>query len=172
MTRNIFISLVLIGLLAFGIGFGTFAWFTSQATSDNNTFTSGTLVIDSPGRLTADLDVYNIYPGWSKSKTITVHNSGSLDFKYRMSVKALPDNKLYDGPTPLMVKINNGDFKEIDELGNVELGTIAAGQDGTFTITFKLPEAANNDYQEASGTFTFVFDATQTANPGWNEAGQ
>lgn len=172
MRRNIIISLVLIGLLAFGIGFGTFAYFTSQATSTNNTFTAGTMTIDSPGTLTANLAVGNIYPGWSTSKTITVHNSGSLDFKYRISVQALTGNILYDGATPLQVSINGGTFKDIDELGNVELGTIAAGQDGTFTIAFKLPEAADNSYQGASGTFTFVFDATQTTNPGWNETGQ
>lgn len=169
MRRNIIISLVLIGLLSFGIGFGTFAYFTSQATSENNTFTAGTLVIDSPGTITANLNVGNIYPGWSVTKTVTVTNSGSLDFKYRMSVEELAGNILYDGDTPLQVSINGGDFVNIDEMGYVELGTIAAGHTGTFTIAFKLPEAADNDYQGATGTFTFVFDATQTGNPGWSE---
>ncbi|MCR4430422.1 MAG: CalY family protein [Tepidanaerobacteraceae bacterium] len=172
MRRNIIISLVLIGLLAFGIGFGTFAYFTSQATSQNNTFTAGTLTIDSPGQLTASLAVGNIYPGWTTSKTITVHNSGSLDFKYRISVQPLAGNMLYDGATPLQVSINGGAYTNINSLGYVELGNIAAGQDGTFTIAFKLPEAADNSYQGASGTFTFVFDATQTSNPGYSEAGQ
>lgn len=169
MRRNIIISMVLIGLLAFGIGFGTFAYFTSQATSEDNTFATGTLTIDSPGKLTADLDVGNIYPGWTTSKTITVHNSGSLEFKYRISVQPNTGNILYDGATPLQVSINGGAFTNINALGYVELGTIAAGEDGTFTIAFKLPEAANNDYQNASGTFTFVFDATQTTNPGYSE---
>jgi predicted ribosomally synthesized peptide with SipW-like signal peptide len=169
MKRNIIISLVLIGLLAFGIGFGTFAYFTSQATSTDNTFTAGTLIIDSPGTLTAELAVGNIYPGWTTNKTITIHNSGSLDFKYRISVQPNTGNMLYDGATPLQVSINGGAFTNINALGYVELGTIAAGADGQFTIAFKLPEAANNSYQGASGTFTFVFDATQTTNPGWAE---
>lgn len=171
MKKKAIISLVLIAMLAFGIGAGSFAWFTSQATSTDNVFTAGTLTIDSPGTIaTSDLGVSNIYPSWNESKTVTVHNNGSLDFKYRMSVQALTENILYDGTTPLQVKVNGGDWENINALGvdgYIELGTIAAGGDDTFTIAFRLPEAANDTYQAASGTFSFVFDATQTTNPGW-----
>ncbi|EOD01702.1 TasA family protein [Caldisalinibacter kiritimatiensis] len=168
MKKRMILSLVLVGLLAFGVGMGTFAWFTSQATSENNVFETGTLVIDDPGALTANMTVDNIYPSWvSEEKTITVHNSGSLDFKYRMSVEALTDNILYDGDTPLQISVNGADFVDINQLAYVDLGEIAAGSDGTFTVQFKLPDEANNDYQDESATFTFVFDATQTGNTGW-----
>lgn len=170
MKKKAIISLVLIAVMAFGIGAGSFAWFTSQATSTNNEFKAGTLTIDSPGTITADLaEINNIYPSWNKSKTVTVHNSGSLDFKYRISVQPLEGNILYDGETPLQVKINDGSWTNINELGYVELGTIAAGQDGQFDIAFQLPSEADNEYQGASATFTFVFDATQTTNPGYDQ---
>ncbi|MTI69373.1 MAG: hypothetical protein FH751_03825 [Firmicutes bacterium] len=171
MKKKVLLSVLLVGLLAFGAGMGTFAWFTDTATSNDNVFETGTLTIDDPGELTAQMTVDNIYPGWtSDEKEITVTNSGSIDFKYRISVEALTDNILYDGATPLQVKINDGAYVNINELGNVELGEITAADDtGTFNIQFKLPEAANNDYQNQSATFTFAFDATQTENDGWTE---
>ncbi len=172
MKKRLFLTLVLVGLLAFGVGMGTFAWFTSTATSTDNVFETGTLDIMGPGEsgIVADMAVGNIYPSWtSGAKTITVTNSGSLDFKYRISVEALTENILYDGDTPLQVSVNDGDFVDIDEMGYVELGDIDAGQTGTFTIEFKLPQEADNDYQDADATFSFVFDATQIGNTGWTE---
>lgn len=172
MKKSLLISLVLIGVMAFGLGIGTYAYFTSQATSEDNTFATGTLVIDSPGTLTtAEMGVDNIYPGWSDSRGVTVHNSGSLEFKYRVRVDSDPlvGNPLYDGDTPLQVSFDGVNYTDIDALDYVELGTIAAGGDGTFNIYFKLPEAADNDYQGAEATLTFVFDATQVGNPGWTE---
>lgn len=170
MKFRVLISFVLIGLLAFAAGLGTVAYFTSTATSTDNTFTAGTLNIASPGTISSSLPVGNIFPGWeSGTKTVTVSNTGSLDFKYRISVAALTGNRLYDGVTPLQVSVNGGDFKDISKLGYVELGTIAAQGTGTFTIAFKLPATADNAYQGATGTFQFVFDATQTNNTGWNQ---
>lgn len=162
MKKKAIISLVLIAMMAFGIGAGSFAWFTSQATSTDNVFEAGTLTIDSPGTITTDLlEVNNIYPSWNQSNEVTVHNSGSLDFKYRVSVEELTGNILFDGDTPLQVSVNNGTWTDINKLGYVELGTIEAGQDGEFEIAFRLPEEADNDYQNVSANFTFVFDAAQ-----------
>lgn len=169
MSKKLIISLMLIGILAFGAGLGTFAYFTSTATSSDNVFETGTLVIDNPGTLTTDLEVDNIYPTWTTSKTVTVHNSGSLVFKYRMSVTPLTGNILYDGATPLQVSVNGDTWTNIDDLGYVELGQIAAGTEGTFTIGFKLPAEANNDYQDATADFDIVFDATQVENPGYTQ---
>lgn len=170
MKKKAIISLVLISLMAFGIGAGSFAWFTSQATSTDNVFTAGTLEIEGPGTITSEmLNVSNIYPSWQESKAVKIKNIGSLDFKCRMSVKPLTGNKLYDGPTPLQVSVNGGAYKDIDELGYVGLGQLGAGKEGSCTIVFRLPEAADNEYQGASATFEFVFDATQTENPGWTE---
>ncbi len=191
MKRNLLISLVLIGILAFGLGVGSYAYFTSQAKSENNTFATGTLVIDSPGSLTKNMTVDNIYPGWySDIKTIKVHNSGTLDLKCRMSVLPNAGNPLYDGDTPLEVAaywipfVNGSEseektdqasllpmYKKINAMGYVDLGGfIPSGKDGTLIVGFRLPEAANNAYQGIKGDFTFVFDATQVKNQGWTEA--
>lgn len=173
MSKKAILSLVLIGLLAFGAGLGSYAWFTSQATSTGNVFETGTLEIGGDDgvvqQLTSEMSVDNIYPSWTSGvKTINVENTGSLEFKYRMSVEALAENLLYDGATPLQVSVNGGAFTDIDELGYVELGNIAANSTGTFTIEFMLPQEANNDYQGATAAFAFVFDATQVNAP-WTE---
>lgn len=171
MKKKAILSLVLVALLAFGIGAGSFAWFTSQATSTNNLFEAGTLKIGdeiagSTARtvetLTVSTDTLgNIFPGWtSTAKTISVENNGSLPFIYRMSVNA-SNSILYTGATPLQVKIDGGSWTDIDALGYVEFPQVAAGATGQFTIQFMLPTGANDDYQGAEADFTFVFDAKQ-----------
>ncbi|MFA5523529.1 MAG: TasA family protein [Tissierellales bacterium] len=170
MSKKALLSLLLIGVLAFGAGLGTFAWFTSQATSTDNVFETGTLIIGENEEIEHILTVENIYPSWeSEVKEIEVKNTGSLEFKYRMSVEALIGNLLYDGTTPLQVKVDNGEFTDINDLGYVELGTIKPSETGTFEIQFRLPQEADNEYQDAQASITFVFDATQVNNETWTE---
>lgn len=164
MTKKLLISLILTCVLTFSVAYGTYAYFTSSASSTQNVFTSGNLTITGPGTMTTDLSVSNLAPGTVVGpKTVTVNNSGSLTFKYKISVAPHADNPLYNGNTPLQVSINNGAWTNIREL-NVMLGTVEPNQAGTFTIAFKLPETADNTYQGVSADFTFLFDATQTEN--------
>lgn len=168
MSRRVLLSVLLIGLLAFGVGMGTFAWFTDTAKSQENLFETGTLTIDvnSPMIATADFD--NIYPSWDSGKIgYEVRNTGSLDFKYRMKVESV-DSILYNGDYAIEVSINGGEFVQIDEVGTVEIGEIAAGQTGNLDLQFRLPEGADNDYQDESASFTFVFEATQVNNEAWD----
>ncbi len=177
MNRKLLTGILAIALICACAGVGTMAYFTSRVESGDNVFTTGTLVIDSPGALTAEMDVDNIYPGWFEDKDITVKNSGTIPLKYRISVQPLTGNIFYDGKKPLqigIVKPTDPPTKlpklgRIDWMKPVEIGTIPAGGSSTFNITFYLPKEANNDYQGKSATFTFVFDATQTANQGWAE---
>lgn len=160
------IVLLVVGLLTIVSAYGTYAWFTSQATSTGNVFVTGTLNISGPGQITTDLSVDNIYPSWTTSKTVTVKNNGSIPFKYRLSVLPLIGNLLYDGPTPLQIKINSGNFVNINQLGTVDLGILntknQSGDSAQITFEFKLPPEADNAYQGVTGNFTFLFDATQT----------
>lgn len=171
------ISLLLIGLLAFGAGAGTFAWFTSEATSAGNVFDAGTLTIDNPGdgaMVSTVANVANAFPGWSGSKTITVTNSGSLDFQFRLdsiTEAAGSDSVLFDGADGLEVSVDGGAnyFPVNTFAGTDSLGTIAAGQTGTFDILYRLPNTADNTYQDAVTTLEFNFLATQGANTTWAE---
>jgi len=44
-SKRLLISLSLIAMMAFAVGMGTYAYFTSQATSTSNAFTAGTLTV-------------------------------------------------------------------------------------------------------------------------------
>ncbi|WP_202708156.1 TasA family protein [Sporosalibacterium faouarense] len=94
MKKRLVLSLLLVGLLAFSAGMGTFAWFASQATSSNNTFAAGTLTVSLEGQDTEQNDFSidgpiqpgdivtrdsNGDPGYA---TIEIVNSGSLDLGY------------------------------------------------------------------------------------------
>ncbi len=85
MNKKIIISVLLIGVLAFSLGLGSYAWFTSQATSSDNTFTTGTLRLDQGG-----LEAFNLNDEVNKLKpsditrliTIDIINDGSLDLAW------------------------------------------------------------------------------------------
>ncbi|WP_176461728.1 TasA family protein [Anaeromicrobium sediminis] len=189
MNRKVLLSMLLIGVLMFGVGMGTYAYFTSVATSENNLFETGTLEIgdiNTMDQVTIAASSTGIYPGWTSGvKTINVNNNGTLELQYRMSVSQFNDTAidslpasmntlLYDGATPLQVSINGGTPQNINALGVngfVNLGTIPANQSGTFTIEFSLPTAANNLYKNATGDFDFLFEATQVGNNAYTESG-
>ncbi|MTI48865.1 MAG: hypothetical protein FH761_13555 [Firmicutes bacterium] len=88
MTKKALLSITLIGLLAFGVGMGTYAWFTSQATSSNNSFATGTLALATAGEgsINIDLNTANLQPGdiltgddTTEFASITIENDGSLN---------------------------------------------------------------------------------------------
>ncbi|WP_026478955.1 SipW-dependent-type signal peptide-containing protein [Alkaliphilus transvaalensis] len=167
MNKKLLISLLLIGVLAFGAGLGTMAWFTNSSSSANNVFQTGTLAISGPANkdISSTFDVGNIYPTWSDSKTITVKNTGSLPFKYRVSVSSTRDTLLYKGEDGLRIQIGDGPQMPLNQLVNYDLGVIAAGEQGLLNITFSLPATANNQYQALKDSFTFTFEATQVNAP-------
>lgn len=162
---RVIIGLVLICVLILSAGLGTYAWFTSKSTSSGNRFETGILKIEGPGTIEAEWQSQGgIYPGW-KSDVIskTIKNDGTLDFKYRMYVDPV-DSILFNGATPLQINVNNKGYVDINKLGYVYLGQISKGQSDTVTFQFRLPEEANNAYQNIGATFTFNFVATQVEN--------
>lgn len=167
MNKKVIISLVLIAVMAFGTAIGTFAYFTSQATSIDNVFQAGTLKIAGPGSngiASGILDVRSIYPGWEQTKTVNIQNTGSLPFKYKVSATTPTENALWNGENGLRVMINGGEPMHIYGLSNYLLGTILPGQNKNITFTFTLPTAAGNEFQALMSRINFAFDATQIEN--------
>ncbi|WP_300301686.1 TasA family protein [Anaerosolibacter sp.] len=169
MNKKVLLSILLIGVMMFGIGMGTYAWFTSTATSQNNYFEAGELEITGPGaNKVAEnvVDVRNIYPGWEQQKTINIQNTGTIPFQFKVSATSNNNTLLYNGQHNIQVKVNGGEYVGINSFNNVSLGTIAAGGNKDVTFTFKLPTTADNNYQNLLDSFNFVFDATQIENNG------
>ncbi|MCQ1528644.1 TasA family protein [Lutispora saccharofermentans] len=174
MKKKAIISLVLVAMLAFGIGAGSFAWFTSQATSADNVFEAGTLKIGVPneGENTAFITASNWAPNDSITQDLVVKNIGSLAYKYKVSAsKTAGDDLFYNVLDVVITKggteIYNGKLSGLTD--KVVSTDVASGVDETLTFKVAFPSTAGNAYQGLGATIKFVFDATQTTNPGWAE---
>lgn len=88
MNKKLIISLVMVGIMAFGAGLGSYAWFTSAATSNDNVFQAGTLQLDVnndvEGAYTLELgEISNIQPGdVMNEEEIVITNEGTLDLAW------------------------------------------------------------------------------------------
>lgn len=103
-NKKILASILMIGMLAFGLGFGTQALFSDTETSSENTFTAGTLKLDvqSDNGEVVSYTFENIKPGdsagwegvtspWVPGLSWTVTNIGSLGGVLTVSIVNLVD---------------------------------------------------------------------------------
>lgn len=189
--KKIFISLILIGVLAAIALVGAVALFTDTATSPDNSFATGTvdLAIDPA---TAMFTVTNMAPGDVVYDGLQVTNSGSLQLRYAMTTTD-DDTSTLDEQLDLTIDTVTGNgtdniwYTSDDVVGEANVygpdgvlataaigNTTQGGQAGDRTLAasgserlrFKvtLPLGTGNGYQGLTCTVAFVFDAEQTAN--------
>lgn len=176
MKLKVLVSLMLVGIMAFAVGMGTFAYFTSQAASDDNVFETGTLKIGVPneGANAAFINATNWQPGDSVSQDLDVKNLGSLPYKYKVSASMTEGDAIfYD---QLMVEIKQGTRVVYNGLAknlSNQLVTDNVADGVTEVLSFKLtlPTSAGNECQDKTAKVKFTFDATQTNNSGWSVSG-
>jgi len=80
--NKVLASMLVIGILALAVGWGTYSYFSDTETSSGNTFTAGTLDLKVNGKDDPDvfrIEVGPIYCGWSKEYRWTLKNDGNLD---------------------------------------------------------------------------------------------
>lgn len=172
MKKRMILALMLIGLLAFGAGLGTYAWFTSQATSTDNVFQTGTLKMSATESAGGVISVTNQQPGDSKDYTVTIaHDSNStLPFRYKLIPTVTADADLADDLVITIVKnenitIFNGTINLLDQVNGYEINeNLAVDKSDVLTITLTLPTSAENDCQGKSAEIDFEFRATQLLN--------
>lgn len=176
MKRSLLISLVLIGILAFGLGIGTYAWFTAQVTSEDNTFEVGTFELNNG----TDVDLgtlfnkTNMAPGQeSEVYTLTLTNTGSLPMILRAEADVSVTDKngtVYAESDPFLSKFEvnptviiggqsyNGGWMNLQQLApylnnnipddnGFEQQAFAAGETITLNFKLRLNSAADNSYQ-------------------------
>ncbi|GIP40117.1 hypothetical protein J31TS4_33970 [Paenibacillus sp. J31TS4] len=137
---------------------GSFALFTSSATNEGNTFTSGTVIITDKtvGSLVSqDVNFNNLAPGDTKVLTMTVKNEGTLEEWVRIDSAATIASKtgaLFAGATPVSLTLDPKVVK------------LAPGETTTFDVTYLFPLAADNTYQNATGSFKVIVNAVQARN--------
>jgi spore coat-associated protein N len=151
------------------IGGGTFALFTDSATNSSNTFTAGELDINVGNEVAFTGTIGNLAPGDTGSQTFEVTNDGTLELRYDVA------QTLENGAGTLVLGRPLEDLSLVIERSNDGLTwsavspgdtniVMAPGDKHYYKVTYTLPLAANNDYQEGSSDFQLTFNAEQTRN--------
>jgi predicted ribosomally synthesized peptide with SipW-like signal peptide len=180
MNKKILASMVVIGILALAMGYGTYSYFSDTETSSGNTFSAGTLDLKVGGtdNPSAFFTVSNVMPGNSSSQSIVLSNSGTLDGKAYIHFKNVvdsPGTTPEPEPTPdngelsqnLKIKVSNSTATVVEGfLSGINstsylLGTIAGGGSLTVTIEWSIPSTVGNEIMGDSVTFDIEFSLVQ-----------
>ncbi len=98
MRRKIFLSMLMIALVAALVGGATFAYYTDQEVNNDNTFAAGTLdiVLTDQNNQTFSGPIFNfenIAPGWNVDKAIKkslrIKSIGTIDPKFKIEIEEL-----------------------------------------------------------------------------------
>jgi hypothetical protein len=170
--------------LAVGTMF-SMALFTDDALVDDNTFSTGTIVL-STNPTTQLFTVPNMMPGDSTYGQLTVSNTGTGQLRYSMTSSSTdPVGQGLADAVTLEIRLKAAGTCAADftgtsvmsstALADAEFGDSTAGDDSgdrvldastNEVLCFKasLPGSTDDSYQGADTVTTFTFDAEQTAN--------
>jgi signal peptidase len=153
-------SLLVIGLISALIAGGTFAWFTSTASNDDNSFSTGTLVIDQPAlNVSGGWTITGAYPGYSQSHAFTIRNGGTVPLNWTAGIA---------GSGALFGPVNDPDGAYDNNPATVSLtpegGKLNPGASTAVRATFSMPLAAGNGYQNTAGAVTVTVNGTQESS--------
>jgi len=123
MNKKILASLIIIGILGFALGWGTYSYFSDTETSTGNKFQAGTLDLTIGTDGGASISVSGLAPGDSGSGSIVVSNVGSLHGALNLKVA---DVRNFEGENPESETDKDGD----GELGRYLEVTIYFDDDG------------------------------------------
>lgn len=192
MIRKALVLIVVTGLMG-GLAASASALFTSQATINANTFSTGTVVI-STSPTSALITFSTMAPGDEVANPLTVSNDGTLDLRYAVTSTATnSDAKSLMSQLVLTIKGPGtgtcskagfasytgtqlysgalGSVAGINVIGDPTTGqqtgdrTLAASTNETLCFDVSLPKVSTgNAFQNATTTATFTFNAEQTVN--------
>ena len=159
-----------LGLLALAsMAGGTSASFTATTVNPNNLFGTALLSISNDKPNDGDLvNIANLVPGDTATRTVTISNSGTSGFTYSGSITNLTTTVLWtDVVKGLQVEVKRGLTSlytgALKNLAIPASSTIAPAATDTLTFVFSLPAAADNSFQGLTQTFTITYTATQLA---------
>jgi predicted ribosomally synthesized peptide with SipW-like signal peptide len=116
LSKKILAGIVVVGILALAIGWGTYSYFSDTETSSGNKFSAGTLDlkvwngthwIDSP--LPVYFNVANVKPGDSGSCTVALKNDGTINGTAKIHIKNV-ENSEGTNPEPETDTAEPGDL--------------------------------------------------------------
>jgi camelysin-like metallo-endopeptidase len=162
------LAITALGLLALAaMTGGTSANFTATTVSPANLLATATLALTNDKPNDGDLvNIANLVPGDTATRTVVISNAGTASFTYSASVTNQSTNALWtDTIKGLQVEAKRGATSLYSgALKNLTIPastTIAPSTSDTLTFVFSLPNAADNSMQGLSITFSVVYTATQ-----------
>ena len=188
MVKKLLLSIAVFAVAASVLALGSNAVFTSTASNDANTFTTGTVVI-STSPATAFITYSGMAPGDKVTSALTVSNAGTLQLRY--AVTSTTTENTLAAQLDLTIKSDvttctNGGFDTdgtvlygpadlgsttgIDVIGDPTQGadtddrTLNASASEVLCFQASLPLATGDSFQGLTSTATFAFQAEQTAN--------
>ena len=129
--------------------------FSASDTGDVDVSTA-TLTLDLSGGSQAsggfDLDFTNLKPGETQTQTFTVKNTGSIAADVSLGGPLSGVSASLGNANPSQLKIGVAGYKALTPApqlasGAIDLGSLAAGQERTYTLQVSLDQAAGNEWQ-------------------------
>ena len=160
-------ALVLIGLTV--TSDRSSASFTATTTNPGNSFGSATLTLaNDKSAAAALLNLANLVPGDTASRTVTLTNTGTVGMTYTAASSAAAGTLLWtDTTNGIQVSVKRGPTLlysgPLKTLALAASPTIASGGTDTLSFDFSLPTSAGNTFQGLSQDFTITYTATQLA---------
>jgi len=188
-TRKVVGSLGVIGAAAAVAGMGTFGSFTDSTTPVATTINSGTVSIDLTKASTLDFAATDLIPGDSVTRTFTLKNDGSSDLGtinlasaatassvlttdlvngLQLSVKSCPVAWTQSGNSFTCASGEQTLLASGPAVRNSTLNgpaSLVAGRSDNLAISYALPLAAGNEFQNKQAAFSLTFTATQRTAP-------
>jgi len=152
------ISLNWFGLAAIG---ETFAYFNDAETSSANALTAGTLDFSLISGAWSGGEPYNLLPGGSVTKTISILDIGNLGFRYRISVVKNSGDDDFCNALQLTADIDGGATEYSNVLIGAAFGNYTYSNPDAWTFTVSLP-GSSPEFTETGCDFDFVFEGWQT----------
>ena len=186
---RILVVLLLVGVVAAGLGVASNAIWTDSQAVDANVFSAGTVDI-STLPTTALVTYSGMAPGDEVTNDVTVTNDGSLELRYAVTSTTTEDTLAAQLDLTIKTGVTTCTNAGFDTDGSViygpaDLGSIAgidvigdptpgddtgdrtlAGSGGNEDLCFnvELPDATNDTFQGLTTTATFTFEAEQTSS--------
>lgn len=109
-------------------------------------------------------DIENFKPGDWATRTLTIKNSGSEDFKYLTSAKRKSGSKELYEELYLTISDKSGElFKgKLSEFNTIDPRSIASGKQEELTFTVEFPSHLGNEYQGLTTEVELKFYAEGT----------
>ncbi len=148
----------------------TTATFMATTTNPGNQFISATLSVTNDKSATGALvNITNLVPGDTATRTVTLTNSGTAPFTYTFAASQTTNTLLWsDATNGLQVVVTRGSTNlysgALKTMGTLAPGaTLNPAATDTLQYVFSLPTGAGNALQALTQDLTITYTATQLA---------